>query len=193
MEIVDNVLSSHDLQNIKMNVFHEEMPWYYTNTTQDFYKNDASLFRYHFAHTVYKDGEPRSPLYEMLYNALIDGTNKAGLTLNKILRIRIALTLCTKEEYFNHPHVDTPEDHAVGILYLNNTSAKTLLYNEMYDPVSGLGIDEYKTNILNNKFTEYKRIESVENRMIFFKGYRFHSSPRPTDIDRRIIVNFNFT
>ena len=96
--------------------------------------------------------------------------------------------------YTNTPHVDNEYlEHYVGLLYLNDSDGDTIIYNEQYNPDSGLTESEYYDTILDRKVTVKDTIECKENKFVCFDGYTYHSSTCPTNVNRRITVNFNFT
>ena len=91
--------------------------------------------------------------------------------LNYSIFIRIRTNLYTKkeEQVADGFHVDIPGDpnNMSGILYLNTNNGYTLFKNN-------------------------KKVESVENRLILFKGSEEHCSVAQTDTKFRVVVNINF-
>ena len=78
----------------------------------------------------------------------------------------------------------------VGLLYLNDSDGETIVYNEKYDLQSNVGMADY---ILNKELTVMEKIECKSNRFVLFDELHYHSSTCPTNVDRRIALNFNFT
>ena len=90
---------------------------------------------------------------------------------DQFIFIRIRTNLYTKkeEQVADGFHVDIPGDpnNMSGILYLNTNNGYTLFKNN-------------------------KKVESVENRLILFKGSDEHCSVAQTDTKFRVVVNINF-
>jgi hypothetical protein len=85
--------------------------------------------------------------------------------------------------YVHPPHVDTDIKHNVGLFYLDTCNGDTCLYDKRY---AGNGNHDYENaNIV-------ERVQSIENKFITFPGNLVHSSSVPTDIKRRLAINYNY-
>jgi hypothetical protein len=80
------------------------------------------------------------------------------------------------------PHVDTVIPHYTCIYHFHNTDAPTIFYNETHE-----GIEPYEGEV-----TIKEKVDSVENRLIMFKGNTLHSGCVATNVPNRIVLNTNF-
>lgn len=80
------------------------------------------------------------------------------------------------------PHVDTFLEHYTSIFYLHSTNAPTILYNE----------EHYDSTPFNGKTTIKEKVDSIENRLLFFRGNILHSGTCATDSPFRIVINTNY-
>lgn len=88
------------------------------------------------------------------------------LKIDVLYRIKANLYTRTEEIVEHDWHTDLKEEHFSAIYYVNTNNGKTLL-------------------------KDIGEIESVENRMLIFKGNLLHASTSATDTNR-ININFNF-
>jgi hypothetical protein len=92
--------------------------------------------------------------------------------LNKIeckalIRIKANLYPRTDKIEMHEPHCDYNYTHKGAILYINTNNGKTILTNGT-------------------------KIDSIENRMLFFESHKKHSSTSTTSEKVRININFNY-
>jgi hypothetical protein len=192
MNVFDNALSPQLFNYIKSQIFDYKFPWYYCDTSNKI--SAESIYGNSFSHLVLDNNKVNSLIAADCKAALYTLADKIGLEIDYISRIRAGL-LQPKPNglYTNTPHVDNEYlEHYVGLLYLNDSDGETFLYNERYDPQSGLTESEYYDIILRRKVTVKEVIECKENRFVCFDGYTYHSSTCPMNVNRRITVNFNF-
>ena len=191
MIVLDNALPPQLFNYIKTQIFDYKFPWYYCDTSNQI--STESIYGNSFSHLILEHNKVNSLIAADCRAALYTLTDKMGLTVDYITRIRVGL-LEPKPEglYVNVPHIDEEFEHFVGLLYLNDSDGETILYNEKYDRQSGLTESEYYDIILDKKVTVKEKSECKENRFICFDGFTYHSSTCPTNVNRRIAVNFNF-
>lgn len=193
MQIIDDALPYQLFDRIKHVACHEDTPWYFTSSYQDQFKDESkNILTFHWSHFAYKNDQQVSNLFEPLFAALLIGLDKAGEKFNKLIRIRLGLLNGINHPYQNTPHVDVNERHKAALLYIHNSSAPTQFFKEKYDFTSDLGSYLFFKKILKEKVTPTETVDSIENRMVFFDGSIYHSSNRPTDLSRRVVVNFNY-
>ncbi len=198
--VVDNALSALDFNQLKRNLYDTSFPWNFVPTA---YGNLSTHTEEEFGHCSFAyspakyDGangvEVRSYLEKILGKVM----SSAGVSYERIDRIRVCLLPQEETSKITEPHIDTHTDHTVGILYLTTSSAPTILYTQHKDkcPVQaqlnyfrGIGY----INQIRSDFEIQDTIASVENRILLFNGSQYHSASTPTDVKRRIAINWNF-
>ncbi len=193
MNVLDNALSPQLFNYIKSQIFDSNFPWYYHHTSNKL--SEESMYGNSFSHLILDNNKVNSLIAADCRAALYTLADKIGLKIDSVSRIRAGL-LEPKPTglYTNTPHVDNEYlEHHVGLLYLNDSDGDTLIYNEQYNPKSGLTESDYYDIVLHRKVTVNQNIECKENRFVCFDGYTYHSSTCPMNVNRRITVNFNFT
>lgn len=172
----------------------ENFSWFYQNNTA--YSNSMPQFdELHngsFSHIAVMDERKNSISADCLEDILLTILDPMGKELNKLHRIRIALIPIGQSNFVNHPHVDVPYNHTVGLLYLNDSDGDTIIYNERFNPYGTLDVASYYEDTLNRQVTELKRITPEENKFVMFDGTHFHSSSTPAKTKKRLTVNFVF-
>lgn len=131
---------------------------------------DSAQFQ--LVHMFFSDRTgPQSPFYDTIIPAVNHMIDYFGLAM--LIRIKANMSPATHKHYVSGFHRDCNWNgknyikHTVGILYMNSNNGYTLFKNG-------------------------RKVESVENRFVFFPGVLFHSSVRQTDTSKRVVVNFNF-
>ena len=181
MKIIDNVLNDSLLILVKERIEStERMPWFFIeNSAAEPTSANSKLLNYSFYHAVLYDNEVISP-------AVFDVTNTIGLiskdlfelekTYN-IVRLRWGMTTTINKIHRHTPHTDMQNTkdphrpHKVILFYLNVSDGDTYFYDK-----------------------EHKIIDSVtpkENRAVLFDGSILHSSSKPIEFARRIVLNIN--
>lgn len=89
------------------------------------------------------------------------------LDIKSIIRIKANLYPSTDKIKIHPPHVDYSFEHKAAIFYLNTNNGKTIIDNTV-------------------------EIDSIENRLLLFEGFKNHSSTSCTDVDCRVNINFNY-
>lgn len=117
-----------------------------------------------FNHCFYNNFKPMSDFY---FTHIISIINK--LKVAAIIQIRANLLLKKETQYFSKFHVDAPFKCKTAVFYINTCNGYTIL-------------DE-KLKI---------KIKCEENKMLIFDSNVFHCAASQTDVDRRIVINFNY-
>lgn len=136
-----------------------------------------------FTHPVLDDGQVFSQHIGLFIPVLYFFAERAGMQVNKILRLRVNMMMQDKKftsEMYNYPHVDIQESN-VFLYYVNDSDGDTVLFNE-FD--NGQGMPD--------NFTVFKRNKPEKGSGIFFEGSRYHASCSPTNTLARFAINFNF-
>jgi len=119
---------------------------------------------YFFGHCFYNHFVPQSPYYiEHIEPMLIK------LKVRAVSEIRANLVLKGTNQYQSNFHVDRPFECKTAILYMNTCNGYTIL-------------DEDKKI----------KISSEENKLLIFNSKIKHAGVSQTDVDRRIVINFNY-
>ena len=184
MKIIDNALNDSLLALIQERVEENRMPWMFNKNSavspygkaQELIINQTPL-NFSFNHIAWdaSTGEI-SHLYDL--------TNSMGLILkdlfelkrSHICRLRWGMTTTINKIHRHTPHIDITTDgapipHKVILFYLNDSDGDTYFYDK-----------------------EHKIIDSVtpkENRAVLFDGSILHSSSKPIEFARRIVLNIN--
>ena len=177
-KIIDNALNDSLLISIQEKIASRDMPWYLIENSA--YANNKELIKnnplnYSFFHLILdkeRNNSPTSFLYETI--------NSMGLILKDlfelektygIYRLRLGMTTSMNKIHKNTPHIDSTDPHKVILFYLNDTDGDTYFYDK-----------------------EHKIIDSVTpkgNRAVLFDGSILHSSSKPIDFAKRIVLNIN--
>ena len=157
-----------------------EMPWFFEENSAYSKEVDKELIKqtplnYSFSHLAL-DKEIGNDVFSSLY----DVTNTIGLILKdsfelektyNIFRLRWGMTTTLNKIHRHTPHTDYKYPHKVILFYLNDSDGDTYFYDK-----------------------EHKIIDSVipkENRAVLFDGSILHSSSKPIEFPRRIVLNIN--
>jgi hypothetical protein len=174
----------------------KEIPYFYAPNTS-YADNDPAFKHYteltknsnivengQFTHAVLDEGHIVSNLHGFVYPILYIFAEKAGITVNKISRIKINLILqdkTFKNINYNFPHSDRGTGDKVFLYYINDSDGDTFLFNEY---------DDYET--IPDTFTVKDRITPRKGTGVFFLSNRFHASSNPAIAKNRYVINFNF-
>lgn len=163
VEVVDNFLDPNHLQQLKMAVFGGAFPWYMQKSVA---YDDESMENdnlYMLAHGVYKNSEVASKdMFEFIKGAVFP-----KLDMIAPLRIKINQYPYT-EKLYEHPlHYDQKYSNKALVLCLNTCNGYT-------------------------HFENGDKVDSVENRAIFFDGSKLHGSTNCSDQKCRIVLAMNY-
>jgi Pyruvate/2-oxoacid:ferredoxin oxidoreductase delta subunit len=118
---------------------------------------------FYFTHSFYNENKINSFYYEKF---IINILNK--LNCLKPIQVRANLTINKNKIYKTGFHIDY-KNCKTAILYMNTCNSETIL----------------------NK-TKKIKIKSIENRLLLFNSNINHCAIIKKDVERRIIINFNF-
>jgi len=190
MNVLENAVGKSIFSKITDVVFDRQFSWYYSSTA---YASESgkSLYDNSYSHLVLDDGKAYNQAGDMLAISLYNLGDVIQHDIKKILHIRIGSIPVTPKPIIHTPHVDMEFPHKTALLYLNDSDGDTIFYNLKYPTSSRLDSQNY---YLQNK--EKIKIEEVvkpeKNKFIWFDGLDYHSSTSPTEVDRRIVVTFNY-
>jgi len=118
---------------------------------------------------------------------------KQYFDVEKIWRIKAGLFTPAESEFVHWPHVDIHDVHWTALFYFSTEKdhGQTYIWNQKFDPYIWKNPYE-QYDATKDKFEALEKVETKENRVLFFKGNVFHSSSRPRTVFKRIAVNVNF-
>ena len=115
-----------------------------------------------------------------------------GISINGLKRIRFGLLTGADRKIVNTPHVDFYEPHITGLFYFNDSNGETVFYKKIHDlQMNPHNVPQWVTTWADDPDTIETKIECKENRLVLFNGLNYHSSTRPTDVSKRVAMNFN--
>jgi len=161
--IIDNFLSEEEFKAIQDTMLGDDFPWYYTNGVIK-PEDDNAKNQYQLIHLFYSEGLPRSSYFNIMA--------PITLKLNPLSWLRIKANLNPRtEDFFEHGyHADfdkTIPNQRTAVFYLNTNNGYTL-------------------------FEDGTKIESVRNRLVWFKTHLLHTGSTCTDMNRRVLLNLNY-
>ena len=177
LEVVDNALGGSLFDLIKNAVESNNFPWFFIENSA--YPGDKELIApspllYAFSHLVLKRGEICSNYHDMtisVASVLKDLFRESGLQNYDIIRLRWGMTTSINKVWKNEPHIDMKEKHKVILFYLNDSDGDTYFYDKDH-------------NIIDS-------VTPKENRAVLFDGSILHSSSKPVEFAKRIVLNIN--
>lgn len=171
-EIIDNFLSEEEFYTFKnLIVYSKEFPFYISDIVA-FPKNTIEASkenRYwdsYIAHTVYDNDVPHSDSYNLFSNIFIKKFKEMGI-FKSLLRIKVNYYPATEEVKEHHQHVDADYESYGAVYSLNTCDGFTRLYDGT-------------------------KIESIQNRIVFFDSSKPHNSSTTSNSKGRYNINFNF-
>ena len=162
-EIVDNFLPKNEFKIIQDLFYSDNLPWYHN-------KDGVSRPQYlsqdgiYFTHSFYFFSKDNISISNH-YNYIMPIISR--LDIKSILRIKGNLYPKTNTIFEHNAHTDFNFKHKGFLYYINNNNGFTKLNN---------GI----------------KVESVENRGLFFDPSLSHNSSTCNDSNSRININFNY-
>jgi hypothetical protein len=191
MKLIDNALSEYRFKDIEKIVFSDDFPWFYANTAYGD-KAKSNLFSYSYSNTVFAHGTFYDIHGQILLSITKELLQKAGEQFKSIERIRIGSIPATEKTLVHDAHVDFVDAHKTALFYLNDSDGDTIIYNERFDTESKVNAyDQYIS--IKDQLTVNTRVTPKANRLFCFDGLMYHSSSTTTSVDRRIVMNINYT
>jgi len=196
-ELVPKVLQDSILTTVDGT---ESFPWYllrkvghtWANDLQ--YKDPNVIDGGGFYHSVVDDKKIISKYYDYFKQVLFFFTDKTGLEVDEIIRIRLRYT----GQQANHSsntygpiHVDftkyqTP--YFTLLYYVEDSDGDTFLFDKMFDPAT----EEYNPDEICGVPVAYRQTPK-QGQGLFFNGHRYHSGNYPIHNQTRIVINYDFT
>lgn len=189
--VIDNLLPPSYANQIEFDLLQWNFPWYYVNdVTFKNYGTNGGL-----AHVAYDEGTPPSNWYSFIKPVVYHIADAVGKPIDKLLRIRVGfLTPSNQEAYScNAPHVDFLIPHITACYYVSDSDGDTIVYDKKLAdagiPISNQRLIEYAEQ---TDFNAISKCTPVKNRVCVFDGMSFHSSTKPKQHDRRLVITINY-
>ena len=172
LKIIDNVLNDSLLISIKEKIESPAMPWFFIEDSVHAESHHPNLLNYSFFHMVLDKKGFVPHVYDMtnLMSLILKDLFELEKTYS-IHRLRWGMTTSMNKIYKNTPHTDSDMSHKVILFYLKDSDGDTYFYDK-----------------------EHKIIDSVTpkgNRAVLFDGLILHSSSKPNEFARRIVLTIN--
>lgn len=194
--VADNFLEQERYDYIKSVLYSEQFPWNFIDDTSGV-NAEATINSYGFACSMYDSELDLPPPYadiQTCIDYLVDSLSK-DFDLKQILRVRAGLQLPVPSgtSYILGPHIDMNIVHYTALFYFckeTGGTGTTILYKEN----ENLYLHPYYMykNKKHEDLTVEQEVEPRENRVLIFRGNRYHSATQPVKLNRRIAVNVNF-
>jgi hypothetical protein len=193
-QVIDNFVSNRYATDLE-NMCKQEVPWYLEGDMSGVNRKNPDNKKYNapgadyegpqygFGHWALHPNGERSSFFERVYPLVYSLEEKAQISIERIARIRLALTTSVGKEVQHLPHVDYFLPHKVLLYYVNDSDGDTFMFNEMYSPENH--------NSLSN-FTLKQRVTPKKNRAIIFDGLTYHNSSKPVKNTARYVINIDF-
>jgi len=162
MIITDDFLDKKDLNQLDEYLMSPGFPWY-LQKEQVTGSNDGNWF----CHIMYDNDVPKSDLYNPIANIF-----KNYLNYLTLIRLNVNLLPRQKSPSPSDFHTDLDE-------YLDKEKSTTSIFY-------------LNTNNGYTEFEDGEKINSVKNRLVTFPTKTLHRAVGQTNIDARIVLNFNY-
>ena len=163
--ILHNVLKQADYDALKEQMLGEFFPWYWNNYINE---PDEAIGGFQLIHTFYAYEKPQSSALHIVQNILNAFTEKTGLRIKTIYRIKANLNPRDSSQHLNVEdlkHTDMDDDKWVSLLYyVNDSDGATVFEDEEVLPKG--------------------------NSLVMFKSNSRHAGKCPVIHKRKVVINF---
>ena len=164
-KIIDEFLPQETFKEIQNEILSSRFPFFITNKVND-YQTGENQFDWYATHTIYEDNVAKSSYYSKWGNIFLDRINQIA-KVRALLRIKVNFYPNSKKLIEHAPHTDDEFTHIGAVFSLNTCDGFTRLHDG-------------------------GKIDSVENRVVFFDASTPHNSTTTTTDIGRYNINFNF-
>lgn len=137
-----------------------------------------------FANLIYHPTNSENPYLDFFTPLLDNISQKSGLKVVNLLRMRLGFLLNTKYSFPSTPytpntaHRDFDQDHYTAVYYVNDSDGETVIYHE--------------TNPAEKYHPMHKSMPE-QGKVLIFNGWHYHASTCPKMFTKRIALTINFT
>ena len=170
IKIIENCLSDSILDRTKTLIEDPSVPWHFLpGSTSETSASD--YLNYSFQHTPYMSGKVMSNYFEISNTIGLILKDKFELKGYYIDRLRWGLVTSIGKLFKNSPHIDTKVPHKTILFYPHDSDGETYFYNDKHEVTES--------------------VIPKMNRAVLFDGSVLHSSSKPIQTARRIVLNVN--
>lgn len=196
-QLLTNLIPEVYQEELKQTV--EEIPFYYTpsigyNSTSLPTSGIKFLDNIGFSHGLVIEGQEDSMYWSLFRPILYFFTQKTGVKVNKVVRVRLRLTFQhpdRNEFLFNKPHTDLFEfdqPYKTLVYYINDSDGDTFIFDKFFN----------KEDNLNNVLKDIDKKIIFQNTpkqgdAVYFDGHQYHAGNSPIKYKHRYVINFDFT
>ena len=196
-QLLTNLVPEVYQEELKQTV--EEIPFYYTpsigyNSTSLPTAGIKFLDNIGFSHGLVIEGQEDSMYWSLFRPILYFFTQKTGVKVNKVIRVRLRLTFQhpdRNEFLFNKPHTDLFEfnqPYKTLVYYINDSDGDTFIFDKLFN----------KSEDLDNALEDIDKKIILQNTpkqgdAIYFDGHQYHAGNSPIKYKHRYVINFDFT
>ena len=164
-QVFDNFLTETEFQSLKNAIcFNKEFPFYLYNDVT-FHDKVTENWSWYGVHILYSNSVPNSPYFKDIFN-IFNSKIKEIIGFKSLIRIKINFYPHTETLKEHSQHSDYPYAHNAAIFSLNTCDGFTRILDDI-------------------------KVDSIENRMLFFDGSLPHNSTTTTH-SGRFNINFNW-
>jgi hypothetical protein len=178
----------------------QSFPWYllrkvgHTYASDLNYKDPNVIDGGGFYHSAVDDGKVVSKYYDYFKQLLFFFTDKTGIEVDNIIRIRLRYTnqqTGHTENTYGPVHVDFTKynvPYYTLLYYLEDSDGDTILFDKIFNPAE----ETYDPENISDLKIVYRQTPK-QGTGLLFNGHRYHSGNYPIDYQTRIVINFDFT
>jgi len=165
-KVIDNFLPDNEFNAIKNIVMSTKVPWYFqSNINTGHSDKDNTCY---FTHSLWNWGH----FPDMISHHFIDFKFLCDrIELKSLIRMKLNCYPRTDKIEIHKEHTDYSYNHKGCILSFNTCDGATIIFDENNKPI---------------------KIDSIENRALFFNPSLIHSSTSCTNAKARFNVNINY-
>jgi len=178
-------LLDEEIHQIKQTILDENFAWYCSNATSNKFPFLSHVLIRRYDHIK---GEPEfnsyiTPHILNIFQRFVDEHN---IKVDKVTRACLNLTHYHGKYENCEPHVDHDFPHKVFMLYLNDTSGDTLVFDKVYNG---------KKRVLDvtKKLKVLKRIKPELGKAVCWDGKYYHAASFCKPMQRRVVAVITFT
>ena len=168
IKVIDNFLSKDELKTLQdLIIFNLDFPFFLSSHLNNMDTDSTNFWEWYGSNSIYKVGEGVD-LYMSninLYN-MVWSMFAPRIQYDKLIRIKANFYPHTETVKEHAPHSDYDFDHAGAVYSLNTCDGYTKIENQ--------------------------RVDSIENRIVFFNASKLHNSTTTSNAKGRFNINFNF-
>ena len=167
-EVIDNFLDKHQFDCLKKKIVFSDLPYELTKKVAGYEGgiiNETPHWYWYGIHVLYKENEPASEAFEIV-KPLIEKIVQLGYGFG-FIRAKVNFYPYTETVYEHGPHIDYDFPNYGAVFSLNTCDGFT-------------------------RMPDGSKVESVENRIVFFDSSKQHNSSTTSNASGRFNINLNF-